>query len=320
MQPLDDAVHSFLAGYFATCRRSQKTQAAYSIDLKQFENRFGQSIALDAVEATALEAWAKELTENGYAAVSVRRKFAAVRVFFKYWVRRGVLKESPLWRIRLDLATERRLPRALSADDALRLIKRAWEKVPQLPPADAKPNDRVFLALRDVAALELLFATGIRVGELVALNTGDWSECDRAFIVKGKDSRQRVAVLPDNRSIECVKAYLSRRSPMLLGHDGLLVSASGTRLSTQGVARVLAKIAETAGITIRVTPHMLRHTVATLLLRNGADIRVVQEVLGHASISMTERYTHVTKEHLRSELQLHHPSNHQIVVVPQLRA
>lgn len=319
MQKLDDAVRSFLDGYFSTCRRSEKTKAAYTIDLVQFERHLGASTSLEVIEPAALEGWAKALTERKYAGVSVRRKFAALRVFFTYWVRRGVLSASPLWRMRLDLCTERRLPRALSAADAQRLIERAWAEVPQLPPVGgATPSDRRFLAFRNATAVELLFATGMRVGELVSLNVGDWNDDDQAFRVKGKGSRQRLAVLPDGHSVDCINAYLNRRSAMTLGHQGLLVNSSGSRLTTQGVARALAAIAVAAGVETRVTPHMLRHTVATLLLRHGADIRVVQEVLGHSSISMTERYTHVSKEHLRATLQAHHPNSHLVLNVPRL--
>ena len=160
---LANAVRSFMTGYFATCRRSAKTKAAYSIDLAQFEAHLGGRSALDGIEPGALEGWACALTDKGYAAVSVRRKFAALRVFFSYWVRRDVLKASPLWRIRLDLNTERRLPRALPATDARSLVERAWMYVSELPPVGVGPRDRGFLALRNVAAVEILFATGIRV-------------------------------------------------------------------------------------------------------------------------------------------------------------
>ncbi|HZU28987.1 MAG TPA: tyrosine-type recombinase/integrase [Bryobacteraceae bacterium] len=183
-------------------------------------------------------------------------------------------------------------------------------EVTEIPAPGVSPSDIRFLGFRNAAAIELLFATGIRVGELVMLDVNDWIDDDQAFLIKGKGSRQRLAVLPDGRSAACVRTYLQCRSAMQVGHRALLVNASGGRLSTQGVARALAELAEAAGIGTRVTPHMLRHTVATLLLRNGADIRVVQEVLGHASIAMTERYTHVSKEHLRSTLKAHHPNNH----------
>jgi site-specific recombinase XerD len=171
-------------------------------------------------------------------------------------------------------------------------------------------SDPYLLALRNVALLEVLFATGIRVGELVSLTLADWSEDDASFVVKGKGSRQRLAFLPDHRSVTALKDYLGRRRTLKVDHDAVFISATGRRLSEQGVARMLANLAPEAGITNRLTPHMIRHTVATLLLRQGADIRVVQEILGHSSIATTQRYTEVSKEHMRATLRAHHPSHH----------
>jgi len=124
-----------------------------------------------------------------------------------------------------------------------------------------------------------IVATGIRVGELVTLRLRDWRDDDGSFLVCGKGSRQRLALLPDDRSLKAVRMYLLHRTAMTLGHDGLILNASGGRISTQGVARILAQAADGAKVSTRVTPHMIRHTVATMLLRYGADIRVVQEVL-----------------------------------------
>ncbi|MGD0168078.1 MAG: tyrosine-type recombinase/integrase, partial [Gaiellaceae bacterium] len=304
------AVESFLSGYFSTCRRSLKTEAAYRTDLAQFQTYLGARESIELIGVELLEKWASELATRGYAPVSIRRKFASLRVFFGYWVRKGDLASSPLWRIRLDLAQERRLPRSLTAADTKRLLEQAWARVVPPPPGDHLPSDRAFLALRDLAIVEVLFATGMRVGELVALGLFDWDEGEASFLVNGKGSRQRLAILPDQRSVTALRSYLTPRAAMQLGHSALLVSASGKRLSAQGVARMLAKLAEDAGVSVRVTPHMLRHTVATLLLRLGADIRIVQEVLGHSSIATTQRYTHVSKEHLRSTLRVHHPNYH----------
>ncbi len=315
---LYQAVESFLSGYFSTCQRSHKTQTAYTIDLGQFTARMGSQVPLEVIAPDLLEQWAKALTASGYAAVSVRRKFAALRVFFSYWVRRGSLTASPLLRIKLDLSTERRLPRALSSSDAQRLLERAWIEVPVLPTDGVQPHDRGFIAFRNATSLEILFATGVRVGELVSLDLGAWNDADGAFIIQGKGARQRVAVLPDARTTDCVRSYVKCRSVMDLGHSALLVNASGKRLSAQGVARALNGVAVKSGIDRKITPHMLRHTVATLLLRHGADIRVVQEVLGHSSITMTERYTHVSNEHLRSTLTAHHPNNHLVIRRPNM--
>src|SRR5262249_5280073 len=150
--------------------------------------------------ADFLERWATEMGSNGYASVSIRRKFATARVFFTYWVRKGTIEHSPLWRIRLDLGRERLLPRCLSASDAKRLMEQAWRKMGPPSVAMRPPSDPGFLGVRNVAALEILFATGMRVGELVSLGVQDWHEEDRAFVVRGKGSRQRLAFLPDDRS------------------------------------------------------------------------------------------------------------------------
>jgi site-specific recombinase XerD len=204
------------------------------------------------------------------------------------------------------------------ASDAKRLLDGAWAGVAAHRLVHCEPRDRGFLALRNLVALELLFATGMRVGELVSLRLKDWREDDQSFVVQGKGDRQRLAILPDDRSVAAVQAYLPKRRALQVGQDALLLNAAGRPLSTQGVARVLDRFAHQAGVPTHVTPHMIRHTVATLLLRHGADIRVVQEVLGHTSITTTQRYTHVSKEHLMETLRAHHPSRHMSVTTSAL--
>jgi len=307
---LKEAVEQFLTGYFSTCKRSDKTLSAYSIDLTQLQGYVGEAQDLCSIEPNGLESWASELQSKGYASVSIRRKFAAARIFFGYWVRRGTINRSPLWRIRLDLGRERLLPRNIAASDAKLIIEEVWRKVDLASSNTLRPTDPSFLSLRDLAALEILFATGMRVGELVALRLRDWRSDEGTFVVSGKGSRQRLAFLPDSRSLSAVRRYITVREKMTLGHDGLLINATGKRISTQGIARSLAETAKEAGVKIRVTPHMIRHTVATLLLRFGADIRVVQEILGHASITTTQRYTHVSKEHILATLRSGHPNYH----------
>lgn len=298
-----------MAGYFSTRRRSEKTRIAYNTDLLQLERYLGADHPLEATDADHLERWALEMRNDKYALTSVRRKFATARVFFSYWARKGILKVSPLWGIRLDLGREHLLPRCLSFADAKSLITQAWRTVNLTGPTPRSTQDRRFLAVRTVAIVEILFATGMRVGELVKLAIQDWHEEDSVFIVQGKGSRQRLAVMPDERSRKAIELYLRYRAGVALDHDWLLVNGSGRRISTHGAARIVTRLAEAAGISTRVTPHMIRHTLATLLLRNGADIRIVQEVLGHASIATTQRYTHVTKDHLISALCGRHPSN-----------
>src|ERR1051326_948762 len=256
-----DAVSAFAAGYFSTCKRSTKTQIAYKIDLAQMAVYVGPATEVCSIEPECLEAWATALRSMGYASSSIRRKFATARVFFAYWVRKGTLEKSPLWRLRLDLVRERVLPRNLSPEDATRLIEGVWRRLLTKPSADTGPSDPYFLRLRDVAALEILFATGIRVGELVTLKIADWREEDKALTVKGKGARQRLAFLPDDRSLKAVQMYLARRRTMSCDHDHLFLNASGSAISTQGIARIVATTAKDAGVTAKVTPHMIRHKI-----------------------------------------------------------
>jgi site-specific recombinase XerD len=316
-----DAVEGFLEGYFSTCRRSGKTRSAYKTDLAQLVEHLGRELALGEVTAEVLEGWAIKLRLQEYHSVSIRRKFATTRVFFAYWIRKGAVDSSPLWKIRLDLGRERFLPRNLAASDAIHLIEAGWAAADVSGESVTAPNDSRFLHLRNLAALEVLFATGIRVGELVSLNTKDWHEEDASFVINGKGSRQRLAFLPDDRSLKAVRLYNAGRRNIVTDNQAMFLNAAGGRLSTQGVARMMDQYAKTAGIAVKVTPHMIRHTVATLLLRFGADIRVVQEVLGHASIATTQRYTHVSKEHMLSTLRARHPNHHLTIdTLPATRA
>jgi integrase/recombinase XerD len=305
---LKQASELFLEGYFSTCQRSDKTIRAYRIDLNQFGKAMPAGSCLDGITPESLERWAVALRQQGYASASIRRKFAVLKVFFNYWVRRRVLEVSPLWQIRLDLAKEKVLPRVLTQQEAMRLLGQAKQDLRDGPlPQTSVPLGQSFLSLRNLLIIELLLATGIRVGELVALQLSDLTDEAGVLTIQGKGARQRVALLPDDRSRDLLRAYQNRRIEVSVDHGSLFVNVFGGALSTQGAANVVSRIASEAGIERRVTPHMLRHTVATMLLRNGADIRVVQEFLGHSSIATTQRYTHVTKEHLAATLEQFHP-------------
>jgi site-specific recombinase XerD len=307
---IKQAVEDFMAGYFSMRDRSCKTKIAYATDLSQLRSYLGDAHCIQQLSVDILEQWAAILSNDGYAPVSIRRKFATVRVFLGYWVRRGLLSGSPLWQVRLDFGREQRLPRCLSATDMTRLIEHAWTIFCD---HQAHANDAAALSVRsrrNLTILEILFATGIRVGELVSLNLEDWNDSEQSFIVRGKGMRQRLAVLTDERSIKVVRGYVRVRRELCLDHDSFFANRAGSRLAAQGVARIIDKFARDTGLSVRVTPHMIRHTVATLLLRHGADIRVIQEVLGHTSIATTQRYTHVSKEHLRLTLGTYHPNHH----------
>jgi len=305
---LGKAIRLFLDGYFSTCKRSAKTIKAYTIDLEQLHAFLGGRTTIEGIAPEVLEGWAAELKEAGYASASIRRKFATLRVFFNYWVRRRHLDRSPLWQIRLDLAPERVLTQVLTMGEAKRLLLQAKRELGPYPRELSTRVDATFRALRNLVIVEVLFATGIRVGELVSLELADFRSEERAFTINGKGSRQRIALLPDRVSYRTVNTYVTHRCNIFADHEALFLNTFSGPLSAQGVGIIVGRLARDAGITRRVTPHMLRHTVASLLLRAGADIRVVQEFLGHAAISTTQRYTHITKDDLASKLNQYHPN------------
>ena len=315
---LDQAITEFLSGYFSTHERAKKTEAAYSSDLAQFRVFLGGEFDLLSLGGAAVERWASHLRQMGYSPASSRRKIVVLKVFCSYWVRKGVLPESPFWRVKLSLGRVEQLPRALTEREMRALLSRArrnhsdagviqnGKAVP--PPRTCIASSRDYRALRDLALVELLFATGMRVGEASSLDIRDFFVRESAFRVQGKGGRDRLAFAVDEETVRIQRAHLDARGRIKTESQALFVNASGGRLSTQGITNVIARLRREARIRRHVTPHMLRHTVATQLLRNGADIRIVQEFLGHASIATTQRYTHVTKEHLVRVLRRRHPS------------
>lgn len=314
---LNQARTEFLKGYFSTHERTNKTVTAYCSDLAQFCTFSGEDLSLLLLNGDSIEDWAAHLRQEGYSPASIRRKMVALRVFCSYWVRKGLIPESPFWRVKLSFGRLEQLPRALSKREMKKLLTQA-KRIYMASELDQtshrttvtcydKASSRDYHALRNLALVDLLFATGMRVGEVSALNIEDFFESS-IFRVKGKGGRHRLAFTVDKETVQLQRRHLEVRKKIEAGSRALFLNTLGKRLSTQGIAYIIAQLRHQSGIERNVTPHMLRHTVATLLLRNGADIRVVQEFLGHTSIATTQRYTHVTKEHLIGVLRKRHPS------------
>ena len=317
---LNEASTEFLRGYFSTHERGKKTEAAYRSDLEQFRAFVNLELSLKALDGSLIEGWAAHLRLEEYSPASIRRKMVVLKVFCSYWVRKGELQESPFWRVKLSFGRVEQLPRTLTEREIRALLRRAWQDY--LITLDNrsglvntfqsqvkwKASSWDYRALRDLALIDLLFATGIRVGEASALDIRDFFVQEAAFRVQGKGGRDRLAFIVDEETVGIQRAHLEARRSIKTDSPSLFINATGQRLSTQGMTNVIARLRREARIKRHVTPHMLRHTVATLLLRNGLDIRVVQEFLGHASIATTQRYTHVTKEHMIRELRKRHPS------------
>ena len=313
---LAQANTEFITGYFSTHDRRRKTELAYSSDLAQFSAFAGSDTDILSLSGTLIEEWAAHLRQEGYSPASIRRKMVSLRVFCGYWVRKGTLPESPFWRVRLSYGRIEQLPRTLTESEIRALLSQARRNYSNIE--DAQRHDGIgdhlvassptYRELRNLAIVDLLFATGARVGEASSLDTSDYRVEEAAFRIQGKGGRDRMAFVVDSESIRIQRDHLRARQLICTESPALFLNASSSRISTQGITNIIAQLRKEAGIARHVTPHMLRHTVATLLLRNGVDIRVVQEFLGHASIATTQRYTHITKEHLVTALRTHHPS------------
>ena len=246
------------------------------------------------VTAAQLREFVYFLKDLGLAATTIRRQVSALRTYYKFLVGEGVVARDPSERIESPKRW-RTLPSVLSVADIEKLL--------------AAPNTDEPLAIRDRAILEFAYATGVRVSELVGLTLQDILFEEGVARVFGKGAKERLVPV-GRRALGAVALYAREIRPTLdkgVGRGALFLNARGGRLSRVGAWGVIKKMAKRAGITKRVTPHTLRHTFATHLLEGGADLRAVQEMLGHADLSTTQLYTHVDRDYLRSVHKSYHP-------------
>ena len=293
----------FLTYLVAERGLSDNTLAAYRRDLRRYVTFLaarGIERAAD-VDAGAVRSFVASVSastygpdEHPYTATSVSRALSAVRSFHRFLLREGIAEHDPsadVVRPRLPRA----LPHPLGVEEVRRLIE---------APDPSTPS-----GLRDRAILELLYGAGLRVSELTSLDVDDLDLADGFVRVVGKGGKEREVPM-GRHARAAVEAYLTRGRPSLVGprsRGAVFLNARGGRLTRQSCAALLAAHATSAGIERRVSPHDLRHSFATHLLEGGADVRVVQELLGHASVATTQIYTLVTKEHLREVYLSAHP-------------
>lgn len=277
---------------------SAHTVRAYLGDVRHllaFARRRG--VAWRDIDLPLLRAWLAHLVATGAARSTVARRGAAVRTFYRWAHREGHLEADPTVRL-VTAGPTGRLPVALEPGATADLLD-----VARRPAEEGDP-----VALRDWAALELTYATGVRVAELVGLDVDDVDRAERTLRVLGKGGRERVVPfgVPAARALE---RYLDAGRPALATPDSppaLFLGARGGRLDQRVVRATVHRAAAAAGVP-DVAPHALRHTAATHLLQGGSDLRSVQEILGHASLATTQRYTHVTADRLRSSYRQAHP-------------
>ena len=304
---MDRTVSSFLQHLIVEKGFSQNTSSAYRNDLSQFveflqQNGVGGDKGSDSVNWTdvdveTLNLYIIDLRERkGYRNATAARKVASVKSFFGFLAENGIITEDPTESLGTP-KVGRTLPKYLSEEEVGRLLNEGY-----------KPGTNE--GQRDAVMMELLYATGLRVGELVSLNTADVNTEESYVRCLGKGSKERIVHLYP-KALQELKNYMKHSRPVMLGkrkdEQALFVNHRGDRLTRQWVWSVLKNYAQAAGIKSKITPHTLRHSFATHLLQNGASLRHVQELLGHSSISTTQVYTHLTSPYVREEYEKSHP-------------
>lgn len=298
---MQQAVEQFLN--YTTVERglSPNTLAAYRNDLTQFveflqsrDSSLQSHGSWKRVGTDALTAFVLDLHERGYSDKTKTRKVASAKAFFGFLLEEGVVDKNPMEDFSSP-GTGESLPETLSVAEVEALLSVGEADTP--------------MSLRDRAIIEVMYATGVRVSELVSLDVDD-VDLDESFVrCMGKGSKERIIPLHDE-AVETVREYLEDGRPSLAGDAAgraLFVSRKGGRLTRQALWLILKGRAQAAGIERKITPHTLRHSFATHLLIGGAPLRHVQELLGHASITTTQVYTHLTSEHVRAQYETAHP-------------
>jgi integrase/recombinase XerC len=272
---------------------SPHTARSYLSDLEQLFD-FLDETDLSKVDHQTLRQYIAHLIKHKKGKSSIARKLSAIRTFFKYLNREGMLTNNPA-RLVATPRREKRLPAVLTADDAQRLMN---------APGKQKADEADAL-LRDRAVLETLYSTGIRASELIGINKNDIDRHDHLIRIRGKGRKERIVPIGIH-AIAAVDAYLDKTSKNF-ENEAVFIGPSGKRLTARTVQRILENYRKRLGLSQKASPHTLRHSFATHMLESGADLRAIQELLGHASLSTTQRYTHLNLDSLMEAYDKAHP-------------
>lgn len=303
--------------YLAVCSNlrglSEHTIKAYRVDLAQFLNFVDNDILIEEISKHELSNFHHYLVESGLMQSSIKRKLACLKAMFRWFELEDLIEINPFHKFRVDLKTARRLPRNVprselqllinQAQQALPLTSSGKQKAPSLHQTKLITKKRELNDITKLVALEIFIATGVRVSELASIRLRDVFIKEKKIKILGKGSRERYVFLPDEELCSLLSYYLQSRRVTEPENDFLLVNSRGKPASTQFLRRLMKELSQSAQTSIKTTPHMLRHSAACELLDSGLDIRYVQRLLGHSSISTTEIYTHVANTTLQEKLQ-----------------
>ncbi len=293
-------------GVFLICSSEDRTADADMSSLAHQHGGTATAIAIETMpkvnhlllsaEVSTIRAYLAFLNEKQYSKATIARKLATLRSFYKFLVKRNQLSSNPVTEVRTP-KQDKKLPRFLEYEEIKKLL--------ETPPMDN------WLGARDRAILETLYSTGMRVSELVALNMDDIDFLGEVVHIRGKGKKERIAPISSS-ALQVIQHYMEFRNKRAQSNSNfdskvLFVNKHGRRLSTRSVRRKMDKYLKMAGLDPAISPHTLRHSFATHMLNNGADLRSVQELLGHQSLSTTQVYTHLTTSKIKEVYEKSHP-------------
>jgi integrase/recombinase XerC/integrase/recombinase XerD len=288
-------------------RLSEKTIRAYAYDLGQFGD-FLENKGLEELDIPDVNRYLDYLDrEQRLKGSTIRRKVMTLKAFFRYFVEKGRLSEAPLGQVEQRYKQTKSVPKILNAQDMIRLLDFLVDDVKHIenqlrPGCGRKVKLHYENAVRDRAIIELLFATAMRIGELSDLDVADLDLDNRTIHIRGKGRRDRTLVLGSTSAVESLRDFLRMRRHAQGDARALFLNRFGGRLSIFAVENVFERVRRAAGVRRRITPHVLRHTMATMLLNNGKDIRQVQNILGHSSAVTTQIYEEIAPRRHRRVL------------------
>jgi site-specific recombinase XerD len=293
---INQARTQYIRWLLATRDLSPHTIRAYGGDLASFERYIGANFAVQEIDQVSVIAFMEQQKAAALSPASLRRRAAALRGFCRWLLSQGLLVADPWNGTSLALGRSRRLPRILAAHELNRLIdfltcaaRMGAGRPPDSQSVEKRPHESTTLL-----AVALMIATGVRVNESVSIRCQDINLPGRTLRLMGKGRRERQVFLPNDWIASLTGAYIEARSSLGVEHSRLLFNLRYEPLTPPAMRSRLAKAARAAGLKTHVTPHILRHTAATQLIEAGVDIRYIQRLLGHASLSTTEIYTHVS--------------------------
>ncbi len=299
---LSHAVDVFL--HYCRMERSlsKLTVNAYQLDLKQFKKGQKNDLAVAKINKDTIREYLAWL-DGKYKPRSIKRKIATLKSFFSFLEQEEYIEASPFRKLRLRIQRAKTLPRTLSISSVIKLLQSAYSCKKKTPLGSRDYMETT----RDIAVLEILFSTGIRVSELCRLREADVDLRHGHILVRGKGNRERIIPLCDKATLRALRTYREVYSIFLEPSSSFFRNRDKRPLSDQSVRQIIKRYQKFSCIPENVTPHMFRHTIATLLLENGVDIRNIQTLLGHSSLAVTEIYTHVSLSAQREVLEKRHP-------------